>query len=808
VAKRKTKAKAQVQEDVNVFLEEHEDRIVENNAEEVLADRFARYSKYIIQNRALPDVRDGLKPVQRRILYAMYKEGNLYNKPYHKSAKTVGSVIGTLHPHGDTSVYDAMVRMSQGWKIVNPLIDMQGNNGSIDNDSAAAMRYTEARLSHIADYVLGEKDLDKETVPWVPNFSDECLEPTVLPARFPNVLINGINGIASGYATNIPPHNLNEVVNATIYRIQHPDSTLDDLMQFVKGPDFPTGGIAMDAKGIRQALETGKGKVMVRSKLTVEKVKGMQQIIITEIPYEVVKSDLVKKIDELRMDKKLPTIVEVRDESDRKGLRIVIDLKKDADATSVLGYLYKNTDLQANCNYNMTAIVDKAPVVVGLSQVLDAFIKHRREVVVKRTKHDLKAKEERLHILEGLMKAMDYIDEIVKIIRQSKTKSDAKQNLMSRFDFSDKQAEAIVVLRLYRLTNTDINELIAEYNQLKADVEELNLILSSEEHLKEVIIQELEEVNAEFPTPRRTQIEDTVKEIVIDTTSLIPDEPCWVTVSQQGYYKRCSNRSYSASGEYLTGKKDGDKIVAQLDSMTRNNFVFFTNTGKYGLLPVHKLPEMKWKDTGDHLSSFISTDQLDLIVAAVTIPQNSKGNCVIVTKKGIAKRLNAASLSTARVNHLMTAITLDEGDEIVSVLYSESDNDMLYLTSSDALGVAYPVSQISVIGSKGHGVKAMKLNPEAEIVSAVLNAEELVVVSQNHLKKVPESMYAHAKRGAKGNLVAKRGSVVTSVLPPAASLLYLEDDIWNKVDFDNFSLSKSTTPFKPYCNEGAEYTIV
>ena len=438
-------------------IEEH---ILHDNLEDIMSDRFARYSKYIIQERALPDARDGLKPVQRRILYAMYEDGNTFNKPYRKSAKTVGNVIGNYHPHGDISVYEAMVRLSQNWKITNPLVDMQGNNGSIDDDPAAAMRYTEARLSEISSYLL--EDIDKDTVEWAPNFSDEKLEPTVLPARYPNLLTNGITGIASGYATNIPPHNLNEVVDACIYRIQHANCTLEELMQFVKGPDFPTGGIVMGLDGIKQAFQTGRGKVMVRSKVRIEQTRTIQQIVIYEIPYDVVKSQMVKKIDEIRLNKKIDGLLDVRDESDRTGLRVVIDVKKDIDTEQILNYLYKNTDLQVSYNYNMIAIVDKAPVQMSLADSLDAFIKHREDVVLKRSKFDYEQKSKRAHIVDGLIRAVSIMDEIIHLIRQSKNKADAKKNLIERFDFSEQQAEAIVTMCLYRLTNTDVKELTQE----------------------------------------------------------------------------------------------------------------------------------------------------------------------------------------------------------------------------------------------------------------------------------------------------------------------------------------------------------
>ena len=549
--------------------------VLKNSLEDIMADRFARYSKYIIQERALPDARDGLKPVQRRILYAMYEDGNTYNKPYHKSAKTVGNVIGNYHPHGDSSVYDAMVRMSQNWKITNPLIDMQGNTGSIDDDPAAAMRYTEARLAKISDYLL--QDIDKDTVEWAPNFSDEKMEPTVLPARFPNLLVNGITGIAAGYATNIPPHNLNEVIQASIYRISHPDCSLEELMQFVKGPDFPTGGIVMGLDGIKQAFQTGRGRVLIRSKVEVVPTRTIKQIIVHEIPYEVIKSNLVKKIDEIRLNKKIDGILDVRDESDRTGLRIVVDLKKDSNDEQILNYLYKNTDLQISYNYNVIAIVNKAPVQMSLAMMLDAFIAHREDVVIRRSKYDLSAKKERVHILEGLIKAVSVMDEIIHIIRKSKDKAHAKKNLIERFDFTEKQAEAIVVMRLYRLTNTDVKELKAEFKQLLSDIAELEKIISDKSELHKVMVEELDKVNAEFNTPRRSKIVNEVKEIVIDEKAMISKEECMITVTRDGYIKRVSMRSYNASSDSMTQRKDTDSLVCYGASHTLQTLIFFTN---------------------------------------------------------------------------------------------------------------------------------------------------------------------------------------------------------------------------------------
>ena len=528
-----------------------EPSLVISPLEEIMGERFGRYSKYIIQERALPDARDGLKPVQRRILYAMFHDGNTFDHQHRKSAKTVGLVIGNYHPHGDSSVYDAMVRMSQDWKIRMPLIDMHGNNGSIDDDPAAAMRYTEARLAKIAGTML--EDIDKDTVLFAPNFDDTENEPTVLPARFPVLLVNGATGIAAGYATNIPPHNLSEVIDAAILRMQRPKCTLEELMEILPGPDFPTGGIVMGKKGIVDAFTTGKGRIVIRARTEIVTGKTCNQIVIREIPYEVIKSSMVRKMDDIRLSREIEGIMDIRDETDRTGLRIVIDVKKDVDPNIILNYFYKNTDLQIYYSYNMVSIVNKRPVQMGLIGMLDAFIAHREEVVLRRSRYLYNKMEERCHILEGLMKAVSIMDEVIAVIRQSKDKGDAKRNLMDSFQFSETQAEAIVTLRLYRLTSTDIVALREEFAQLVNEMEMLRTILESETVLKSVLIKELKEIKKEYADPRRSEIQEEVEEIVIDKTAMIPNERVMITVSRDGYVKRVSLRSYSASDNAMTG---------------------------------------------------------------------------------------------------------------------------------------------------------------------------------------------------------------------------------------------------------------
>ena len=735
-------------------IEEH---ILHDNLEDIMSDRFARYSKYIIQERALPDARDGLKPVQRRILYAMYEDGNTFNKPYRKSAKTVGNVIGNYHPHGDISVYEAMVRLSQNWKITNPLVDMQGNNGSIDDDPAAAMRYTEARLSEISSYLL--EDIDKDTVEWAPNFSDEKLEPTVLPARYPNLLTNGITGIASGYATNIPPHNLNEVVDACIYRIQHANCTLEELMQFVKGPDFPTGGIVMGLDGIKQAFQTGRGKVMVRSKVRIEQTRTIQQIVIYEIPYDVVKSQMVKKIDEIRLNKKIDGLLDVRDESDRTGLRVVIDVKKDIDTEQILNYLYKNTDLQVSYNYNMIAIVDKAPVQMSLADSLDAFIKHREDVVLKRSKFDYEQKSKRAHIVDGLIRAVSIMDEIIHLIRQSKNKADAKKNLIERFDFSEQQAEAIVTMRLYRLTNTDVKELKQEQSLLKKEMKRLHAILTDVNTLHQVLIEELEEINAKIHTPRLSEIQAKVQEIVIDKRAMVADEMVMVPITRDGYIKKVSMRSYNASNTDPTGMKDSDSVLAYGSCSTLDTLLFFTNRGTYGYLPVYEIEEGKWKDLGSHLGNYIKMDSNEKIIQAYFLRSfNPNVQVIMVSQFGMIKRSRLSDFEVSRNNKSMVCMKIGSMDQVVSVTLSYSPEDSIAVVSQQGYALQYSAQEVAMMTLRTKGVKAMNLGKEdciADVTILQADKQVLLVGDKAQMKRLKVEEIAQLKRPAKGNRLYK-----------------------------------------------------
>ena len=624
------------------------ERIRELPLEEVMGERFGRYSKYIIQERALPDIRDGLKPVQRRILYAMYKDNNTYDKPYKKAAKAVGNVMGNFHPHGDSSIYGALVHLSQDWKMREPLIEMHGNNGSMDGDGPAAMRYTESRLSKISNLLL--QDIDKETVQMILNFDDTEYEPTVLPAHFPNLLVNGSTGISAGYATEIPPHNLAEVIEAAVYLLKHPDATTDDLMKFVKGPDFPTGGIVLGTKGIKEAYETGRGRIQVRSKTTIQEIKGhRQQIVVTEVPFGVNKAMMVKKIDEIRLNKEIDGISEVRDETDRHGLSIVIELKKGADSQNILNYLFKNTDLQVSYNFNMVAIDRMTPVQVGLKRILSSYLAHKKDVVTKRTEFDLKKAKQRLEIVEGLIHALDILDQVIKTIRSSKDKKDAKKNLISKYEFTHNQAEAIVSLQLYRLTNTDVNQLKKEQADLNKKIEKFNEILSDNKVLERVVVKELNAVKREFGSPRRTEITAKAAKIEINEKALVADEDVRVLVSKDGYLKRSSLRSFQSTDDEDNGLPAGDKVVFEKTMSTLDNLYIFTNKGNLIYRPVHELIETKWKETGQHLSQEIGLDSDEEIIRVFEVNDlKANLNFLIATNDGYIKQVTLADLQPTR----------------------------------------------------------------------------------------------------------------------------------------------------------------
>ena len=721
--------------------------------EDIMGDSFAQYAKTIIQDRALPDVRDGLKPVQRRILYAMYKDGNTYDKATKKSAKAVGNIMGFYHPHGDSSIYEALVRMSQWWKNNLCYIEMQGNNGSMDGDGPAAMRYTEARLSKISNELL--KDINKETVLMSLNYDDTLLEPTVLPAKYPNLLVNGSTGISAGYATNIPPHNLGEVIDATIKRIDNPNCRLDTILDIVKGPDFPTGGVAEGINGIRDAFSTGRGKVNVRCKYKIEGPKNKRQIIISEIPYEVNKALLVKKIDDIRIDKKIEGISEVRDETDRNGLQITIDLKKDANEELIINYLLKNTDMMVSYSYNMVAIVNRRPMTLGIMQILDAYIAHQKDVIIKRTQFDLNHAKEEMHIVEGLIKALSILDEVISVIRASKNKANAIENLQIEFDFTKLQAEAIVNLQLYKLTNTDVTELEGKMDKLRQEIEIWTQILENEEALKHVMKTELKVIKKEYATPRKTEIKEDVTEIKIDTTSLIPKEDCMVVVTSEGYAKRVSMRSYSASNEEETGLKEKDYILGLYEANTMDTLILFTDLGNYLYIPVYELPDLKWKELGKHISNIITISSDENIIGAHLVKDfNSKINILSFSKNGMIKQTNLADLKVQRYSKPITLMKLKSGDRVVNVVISQNE---VFITTRNGYGLLYDTEEVPITGLRGSGVKAINLKDD-EVVSGCSFDEATfvaLVTDKKTGKRIKISEFEKTSRARKGVLLVR-----------------------------------------------------
>ena len=688
--------------------EEVIEKIFDYTLEDIMGERFGSYSKYIIQDRAIPDARDGLKPVQRRILYSMHKEKNTYDKGYRKSAKTVGDVIGNYHPHGDSSIYDAMVRMSQHWKTRLPYIDMHGNNGSIDGDSPAAYRYTEARLSKISNEML--RDIDKDTIEFAPNFDDTTVEPTVLPARFPALLVYGSQGISAGYATNIPPHNLTEIIEATIHRIDNPNCGLDTLMKYVKGPDFPTGGIVEGLNGIKDAYTTGRGRIIIKSRYTIEKEKSSLQIVITEIPFEVNKALMVKKIDDIRIDKKIEGIVEVRDES-AADVRIVIELKKNANVDLIINYLLKNTDMQISYNFNVVSIVNRRPKLLGLKEALDAFINHQKEVVKRRTEFDLAHAKARFHIVEGLINCISILDEVIKTIRESKNKSDAKENLIKKYEFSEAQAEAIVTLQLYRLTNTDVVALEEEKAGLEKIINGLTAILGSEDVLKSVMKKDLRSVRDSYPTPRLTDIKEEITEIKIDETAMIPKEDVVVMVTKDGYIKRTSFRSYTSSNPEDITLKENDYMIGLYEMNTTDTILVFTSGGNYLHIPVHIIPDLKWKDMPKHVSNVIELPPEDLIIGAIPAYDfSSNKNIIITSKNGMIKRSKLKDFKLQRYNKASSCMKLKDDDQVISAMVE--NYEAVFLTTNTGYGLSFLTEEIPLVGVKAAGVKAMKLKDD------------------------------------------------------------------------------------------------
>ncbi len=741
--------KKDVIEKINDFVSE---RILDDNLENIVGERFGRYSKYIIQDRALPDARDGLKPVQRRILFAMYKLGMFSNKPYKKSARIVGEVIGKYHPHGDTSVYDAMVRLSQDFKMLLPLIDMHGNNGSMDGDPAAAMRYTEARLSKYAEYLL--QDINKKTVGFIPNFDDEELEPTVLPAKFPNLLVNGATGISAGYATEIPPHNIDEIISAVIYRIENPDCKLDSIMRIIKGPDFPTGGIVQGIDGIKEAYATGKGKIVLKSKTEIVEKGKINQLVITEIPYEVNKAVLVKKMSETYVAKNIDGIIEIRDESDREGVRIVVDIKKDANPEYIRDFFFKSTDLQINYSFNMIAIHDKRPVQMGIIPLLDGYIVHQKEIITNRSNYELKAAKKRHHIVEGLISMTSILDAVIKTIRNSQNKKDAKDNLISNYQFTEEQAEAIVMLQLYRLTNTDIVALENEKAQLEGLVKHLENVLSNEDVLYDVIINELKDTLTNLSTPRRTVIEDRVEELTVEVKKLIPKEDTFVIVTHTGYIKRLTPKNFKVEEE--TKLKEGDIVSNVFSATTLDTLLMFTNLGNYVFLPIQNIPEVKHKDFGYHVSTLVNIEANEKIIFSVSISDFDQLKYLLfTTKNGLIKRTPISDMKATRYSNALKATKIREEDELVSVDITNDPNSEVVVCTKQGFINRYNSNEISIMAPASFGVKAMELKnrPNEGIVSGRFLSEHdmiILLTDNNSIKKLKPSEIILGKKNNVG----------------------------------------------------------
>ena len=743
------------------------EKIYDYTLEDIMGDRFGRYSKSIIQDRALPDVRDGLKPVQRRILYTMWENRNTFDKPYRKCGKAVGDVMGKYHPHGDSSIYGAMIYMSQAWKVRETFIDIHGNNGSIDGDGPAAYRYTECRLTKLAEVML--RDLNKNTVEMVLNYSDEDLEPTVLPANFPNLLVNGSTGISAGYATNIPPHNLGEIIDATIHRIENPNCRLESILNYVKGPDFPTGGIVEGKEGLIQAYTTGKGKVVVKAKTEIVQERGVHQIIIHEIPYDVLKEQLRKKIEDIKIDKKVDGIVDVFDVSDRDHMgKMIIELKKDANAELILNYLLKNTELQVNYNFNIVAIDNKRPKQLGLLNILDSFIAHQKEVITRRTQFDLDHAKARYHILEGLVKAISILDEVIRVIRSSKNKSDAIDNLVKEFEFTPEQAKAIVELQLYRLTNTDIVEIEDEMKDLENKINIWTQILKNEEALKHVMKTELKLVKKEFATPRRTEIRDEVTEVKVNQIDLIQKENVIVVVTNEGYVKRISLKSYTAACSEPTILKPGDYITGIYSTTTLDTLLLFTNQGHYLYVPIHEIVETKWKDMGKHISNTIPLAEGERVVSSLMLDSKDT-NIILSTKQGATKRTTLSELIVSRYSKPINAMKLKENDELVSVV---KDNGRAIFISKNGYYLNIKSEEIPIVGAKASGVKGINLKDD-ELVTCLSPTSDIeyltIITDRNTAKRIKLSDLEEMTRAKKGSTLIKKVKstpyLVTNVIP-------------------------------------------
>lgn len=768
------------------------EEIIEENIsieplEDVMGDRFATYAKYVIQDRAIPDIRDGLKPVQRRIIFSMYKSGNTFNKPTKKCAHTVGAVMGTFHPHGDTSIYEALARMSQDWKVRYPLIDFQGNNGSIDGDSPAAYRYTESRLAELSNELVS--DIEKKTVDMQWNFDDTELEPVVLPSKFPNLLVNGTEGIAVGLATEIPPHNLREVIDATIYRIGHKTATIEDLMQIVQGPDFPGGGYIYKSNGLNDIYLTGKGRIEVAGKAEIVQNKDVNQIIITEIPYKVVKIQLVYEIDKIRHSKAIDGIIEVRDESDWKGIRIVVDIKKSANSETILQYLMKKTNLVTGYSANMVAIIDGRPKTCTLLDFVDSYIAHQVEVVTRRSQFDLAKCSDRLHIVEGLILASLNINDVIDIIRKSKDKADSKINLMKKYDLSNEQAEAIVTMPLYKLSHTDELILEKEKKDLLSQIETLKGILEDPAKLNRVLIKDLKRISEKYGDDRRTQIIEKGEAKEIDKRDLIAKEEVMVAVSYDGYLKRSSIRSYSSSEGSLPGLKDGDMLVASAKALTTDFILCFTNLGNFTVGHVFDLTETKWKDEGTHINEFttLASGEKIIKVMILTEPRDDL-YLAIVTKFGQIKRTPISSLDLSIHRRPSRYMKLLANDSVAGISLLSGNSDIMVITNSGNCTL-FNENDLTIVSSKAGGVKSISGLGSNNVVGLLTFEENerskiLLITNKAHLRVTDINKFTRTNRLGKPQVILQsfKGephSIIAAIKSDKSDLvnlnLYLND---------------------------------
>ena len=759
-------------------MSEIQDRLIPTELEHEMKTSFISYAMAVIINRALPDVRDGLKPVHRRILYAMNELGMTPDKPYRKSARLVGDVLGKYHPHGDSSVYDAMVRLAQDFNMRNPLVEGQGNFGSVDGDDAAAMRYTEARMDKLALHLIGE--IDKDTVDFYPNFDETLMQPAVLPSRYPNLLVNGSSGIAVGMATNIPPHNLGEVVDGCIHMIDHPDCTLDDLMEFIQGPDFPTGGLILGRSGIRAAYHTGRGRVIMRAKTEIEEMpQNRQRIVVTEIPYMVNKAKLVEKIAELVHEKRVEGISDIRDESDRNGMRIVIELKRDVISQVVLNHLYKHTQMQDTFGANMLALVDGEPKVLTLRDMLYHYIRHQKDVVTRRTQYDLDKAEARAHIVEGLLKALDHIDEIVQLIKQSPDVATARATLIERFQFSEKQAQAILDMRLARLTGLERDKLETEHQQLKEQIAYLTSLLENEPLLMGVIKEEMLAIREKFADERRTEL--TFIEGEIDIEDLIAPDDMVVTMTNFGYIKRLPKSTYRAQnrgGRGVSGMatRDEDFVRRLIIVNTHEEIMFFTNHGRVFSLKCYQIPEASRTARGIAIVNLLALPGDEKVTAMIPVPNDelAEHNLVMMTQDGYIKKTPYQHFANIRKNGLI-ALTLNEGDRLVAVELTDGKQSLL-LGSRLGKAIRFSEENIRPTGRTSRGVYAMKLRPDDRMIDMSVVSEGqavLAITEDGYGKRTDPDEYREQGRNGKG-IIAMKLSEKTG--PLVAQLTVSEDE--------------------------------